>query len=112
MTELRVAMLIYLDRRETGTDFCGRCHLPLPAGDYEAYEFCPWCDQSISGGEPRPDESRRIIEHQWAVQDEIQCGECGSEYEQPNRYPFQFCPQCGAHFAAQDEIVLELPFLI
>ena len=112
LTELRVEILTFLARSETDTDFCGRCHLPLPAGDYESYDFCPWCDMSINGGAPCSDEARRIIEHQWATEDEIQCGECGSEYEQPNRYPFRFCPQCGARFADQDELVVELPYLI
>ncbi len=85
---------------------------PPPSGDYESYEFCPWCCLSINGWEPRPDEARRIIEHQWGTADEIQCGECGGEYEQPSRYPFQFCPHCGAPFADQDELMIELPFLI
>ena len=26
------------------------------------------------------------------------------------RYPFRFCPECGAPFASDDEIVIELPF--
>ena len=109
---LRVEILTYLDRSESETDFCGRCHLPLPTSDYESYEFCPWCDQSLSGAPPRVEESRRIIEHQWAVQDDIQCGECGGEYEQPNRYPFRFCPHCGAPFAFEGEFMIELPFLL
>ncbi len=112
LMRLRVEILNYLDRTEDDTDFCGRCHLPLPAGDFESYEFCPWCDQSLSGFDPRQDESRRIVEHQWEIQDEIQCGECGGEYEQPGRYPFPYCPHCGAPFAAEDEMVVELPFLV
>ena len=109
---LRLEMLAYLDRSEADTDFCGQCHLPHPSGDYEAYEFCPWCSLSINGWEPRSDESRRIIEHHWVTTDEIQCGECGGEYEQPSRYAFQFCPHCGAPFADQDELLIELPFLV
>lgn len=105
-------MLGHLALAEDDTDFCRLCHLPLPNGKYEAYEFCPWCCQSINGLVPRIDEARRIIEHQWQVQDEIQCGECGGEYEQPNQYPFRFCPHCGAQFASKDEIVIELPFLL
>ncbi len=112
LERLRVEILNYMDRSENETDFCGRCHLPLPSGEFEEYAFCPWCDQSFNGDPPRPDESRRIIEHQWVVQDAIQCGECGGEYEQPNRYPFCFCPHCGAPFASTDEVVLELPFLV
>ncbi len=112
LMQLRVEILNYLDRTEDDTDFCGRCHLPLPTGDLESYEFCPWCDRSLNGFEPRPDESRRIVEHQWEVQDDIQCGECGGEYEQPGHYPFPFCPHCGASFAVEDEIVVELPFLV
>ena len=112
ISRLRVEILSYLDRSEDDTDFCDRCHLPLPSDEFEEYEFCPWCDQSFSGDEPRLDESRRIVEHRWPVQDEIQCGECAAEYEQPNRYPFPFCPHCGAPFATEDEMVIELPFLI
>ena len=44
--------------------------------------------------------------------DEIQCGECGGEYEQPTLYPFLNCPHCGAPFAAQDELLVELPILV
>ena len=44
--------------------------------------------------------------------DEAQCGECGSEFEQPTRYPFKFCPACGAPFAAQDELLITLPFFV
>ncbi len=111
-TQLRVSILSYLDRSENEMDFCGRCHLPLPSGEFEEYEFCPWCDVSFNGDAPRGDESRRIIEHQWEVQDEIQCGECGGEYEQPNRYPFCFCPHCGARFAFGDKLIVELPFVV
>ena len=111
LRKLRAQILSYLDRSEDETDFCGRCHLPLPAGDFEEYEFCPWCDQLFNGDAPRLDESRRIIEHQWTVQDEIQCDECGAEFEQPNRYLFWFCPHCGAPFAFGEELIVELPFL-
>lgn len=112
LMRLRLEMLRYLDRAASDMDFCGRCHLPLPAGDLESYQFCPWCDQSFSGDIARIDESRRIIAHQWSIQDAIQCGECGGEYEQPNRYPFRFCPHCGAPFAVEDEVIFELPFLV
>ena len=107
---VRTEILVYLSRSEDDTDFCGRCHLPLPVDDFEEYEFCPWCDQSICGDRPREDESRRIVEHQWEVQADIQCGECGCEYAQPNRFPFRFCPHCGARFADEDELLIELPF--
>jgi uncharacterized CHY-type Zn-finger protein len=112
LARLRSEMLTFLDRREDDTDFCGRCHLPLPAGDFESYCFCPWCDLSITGNGPCLDESRRIIEHSWETEDDIQCGECGAEYSQPSRYPFRFCPCCGAPFAEQDELLIELPFLV
>lgn len=112
LLRVRAEMLLYLNRSEGDTDFCGRCHLPLPADEYESYEFCPWCDQSICGDRPRTDESRRIVEHEWGVEDDIQCGECGGEYAQPTRFPFRFCPHCGARFANEDEILIELPFLI
>ncbi len=112
ITRLRVEILSYLGRTEDETDFCGCCHLPLPSGDFEEFAFCPWCDRSFGGDVPRLDESRRIIEHQWVVQDEIQCGECAAEYEQPSRYPFRFCPHCGAAFAFFDEMILGLPFLV
>jgi uncharacterized CHY-type Zn-finger protein len=112
LMRLRIENLDYLDRSEADTDFCGRCHLPLPTGDYESYTFCPWCDLSITGSCPRLDESRRIIEHQWDFQDDIQCGECGGQYAQPGRYPFLFCPHCGAQFASEDEFLIELPFLL
>ena len=112
LTHLRNEILGYLNRSEDDTDFCGRCHLPFPVDDYEEYEFCPWCDQSICGYRPREAESRRIIEHQREVHVDIQCGECGCEYGQPIRYPFSFCPHCGAKFAAEDELLIELPFEI
>ena len=54
---------------------------------------------------PRIDKSRKTIEKERYGHDEIQCG----EYEQPTLYPFKFCPHCGAPFAAQDEILIELP---
>ena len=109
---LCVEILKHLDRTANDTDFCGRCKLPLPSGDFESYLFCPWCNQSFNGGVPRSDESRRIVEHKWTVQDDIQCGDCGAEYEQPSRYPFCFCPHCGAPFAPEDEMIFELPFLV
>jgi uncharacterized CHY-type Zn-finger protein len=112
LMRVRSQMLLTLNRTEDETDFCGRCHLPLPADDFEAYEFCPWCDQSLCGDAARIDESRRIVEHQWGAEDDIQCGECGCEYAQPSRFPFRFCPHCGARFADEDEILIELPFLI
>ena len=112
LMRVRVEMLTHLGRSEDDTYFCGRCHLPLPAGDFESYEFCPWCCQSINGFVPGGDESRRIIEHQWDLSTEIQCGECGGEYEQPTRYAFRFCPHCGAAFAEFDELMIELPFLV
>jgi rRNA maturation endonuclease Nob1 len=62
--------------------------------------------------EPRLDESRRIMARELEGRIEIQCGECGSEYEQPARYPFRFCVVCGAPFAIEDEIIIELPWLI
>ena len=112
LMRLRGEMLAFLDREEGEMDFCGRCHLPLPAGEFESYAFCPWCDLSIMGDVPCPDESRRIIEHNWRLEDDVQCGACGGQYPQPNRYPFRFCPCCGAPFAALDEVMIELPFLV
>ena len=52
LMRVRVEMLTHLGRSEDDTDFCGRCHLPLPAGHFESYEFCPWCCQSINGFVP------------------------------------------------------------
>jgi uncharacterized CHY-type Zn-finger protein len=112
LLRLRAEMLFYLDRTEADTLTCRRCLLPYPEGEYEAYGFCPWCSLSINGCAPRIDESRRIIQNQRFGQDEIQCSECGGEYGQPTRYPFQFCPHCGAPFAQQDELLIELPFLV
>jgi hypothetical protein len=110
---LRAEMLAYMQRPEGETDFCRRCLLPLPEGAFDSYDFCPWCSKSLGGMEPRFDESRRIIEGELEGRIlEIQCGECGSEYEQPARYPFRFCVVCGAPFAAEDEIVIELPWLV
>ena len=40
------------------------------------------------------------------------CGECGGEYEQPTMFPFKYCPHCGAPFADEDELLIELPFLV
>jgi hypothetical protein len=109
---LRAEMLTYMQISEEEIDFCGRCLLPLPEGEYDSYDFCPWCDKSLSGMEPRPDESRRIIERELEGRTEIQCGECGCEYEQLARYPYRFCVVCGAQFAADDEIIIELPWLV
>ena len=112
LLRLRAEMLDHLHRAVTDTRFCTRCLLPYPEDDFEAYHFCPWCSLSINGRDARIDESRKIIEHERYGNDEIQCGECGGEYEQPSRYPFRFCPHCGAPFAKQDEILIELPYLV
>jgi hypothetical protein len=110
---LRAEMLAYLQVREDGISFCRRCLLPLPEGEYESYDFCPWCSKSLGGIEPRLDESRKIIEREELERRvEIQCGECGTEYEQPARYPFKFCAACGAPFASEDEFIIELPWLV
>jgi hypothetical protein len=109
---LRAEMLLYLHRDEADTRFCDRCLLPLPEGEYDSYEFCPWCSRSFNGSDPRPDESRRIIEDEFEGWTEIQCGECGCEYEQPARYPYKFCAACGAPFAAEDEVVIVLPWVV
>ncbi len=86
--------------------------LPLPEDEFECYGFCPWCSLSLNGQDPRIDESRRIIETMLDEVTGIQCGECGSEYEQPARYPFRFCVVCGAPFAAEDEMIIELPWTV
>ena len=112
LLKLRAEMLLYLGRAEKDTSFCDRCLLPLPEGEFEAYRFCPWCCRSLTGCIPCYDESQRIIENEWEAQTEIQCGSCGGEYEQPARYPFRFCAHCGSPFAAQDELVVVLPFLV
>ena len=112
LLRLRDEILAHLDRTADDTLCCHRCFLPYPEGDYEAYSFCPWCALSINGREARIDESRKIIEKERYGNDEIQCGECGGEYEQPTLYPFKFCPHCGAPFAAQDEILIELPIRV
>jgi hypothetical protein len=109
---LRAEMLAYMRLVEEETHFCRRCLLPLPEGDFDSYDFCPWCSKSLGGLEPRLDESRKILERELEGRIEIQCGECGSEYEQPALYPFKFCVVCGAPFAMEDEIVIELPWLI
>jgi hypothetical protein len=109
---LRAEMLEYLRREEEGTRFCDRCLLPLPEDEFEFYGFCPWCSKSLNGQDPREDESRKIIENMWDELTGIQCGECGCEYEQPARYPFRFCVVCGAPFAAEDELVIELPWTV
>ncbi len=112
LLRLRDEILARLDRTTDDTLCCHRCFLPYPEGDYEAYSFCPWCALSINGREARIDESRKIIEKERYGNDEIQCGECGGEYEQPTLYLFKFCPHCGAPFAAQDEILIELPIRV
>jgi hypothetical protein len=109
---LRAEMLASLQLAEEETQFCRRCLLPLPEGEFESYDFCPWCSKSVRGLVPRLDESRKIIERELEEKIEIQCGECGCEYEQPARYPFRFCAICGAPFAAEDEVVIELPWLV
>jgi hypothetical protein len=112
LLRLRIEMLAYLGRSEDEARFCGRCRLPLPEGDYDCYSFCPWCCNSLTGCPPCYDEARRVIEREWDDHTDIQCGECGCEYEQPARYPFRFCANCGAPFAAEDEIVVVLPFRV
>jgi len=112
LLRLRAEMLLYLGRTEQDTNFCDRCLLPLPEGEFESYSFCPWCSWSLTGCDPRYDESRKIIENERGIQTEIQCGECGGEYEQPARYPFRSCPHCGAPFASEDELVIVLPFTV
>ena len=112
LLRLRAEMLDHLDRTAEHTRCCTRCLLPYLEHDFEAYYFFPWCSLSINGRDARIDESRKIIEHERYGNDEIQCGECGGEYEQPTKYSFQFCPHCGAPFAAQDEMLIELPFLV
>ncbi len=109
---LRAEMLDYMQVSEEVTRFCRRCMLPLPEGEFESYDFCPWCSRSLGGIEPRLDESRKIIARELERRIEIQCGECGGEYEQPARYPFRFCAACGAPFAREDEMIIELPWLI
>jgi len=109
---LRAEMLLYLQLSEADTRFCGRCLLPIPEGEYDSYDFCPWCAKSQGGIEPRLDEARKIIEKEMEGWTEIQCGECGCEYEQPARYPYRFCAVCGARFAREDEVVIELPWLV
>jgi hypothetical protein len=110
---LRAEMLAYLQRDEEDTRFCERCLLPLPEGEFEAYDFCPWCSKSFGAMEPNFDQARRIIENDTlGNQVEIQCGECGCEYEQPARYPFKFCVICGAEFAVGDELVIVLPWVV
>jgi hypothetical protein len=109
---LRAEMLVYLQVTEDEIRFCRRCLLPLPEGDYDSYDFCPWCSKSLGGMEARIDESRKIIEREIEGWTGIQCGECGCEYEQPARYPYRFCAVCGAQFAAEDEVVIELPWLV
>lgn len=110
LLRLRQEILDHLGRTVADTRCCQQCLLPHPEGDFESYSFCPWCLYSIRGLEERIDESRRIILAVRFGNDEIQCGECGGEYEQPTRYPFKFCPHCGAPFADQDELLVVLPF--
>ncbi len=109
---LRAEMLAYLQLVEEETRFCLRCMLPLPEGEYDSYDFCPWCSRSLGGIEPRLDESRKIIGRELEGRIEIQCGECGCEYEQPARYPYRFCAVCGAPFAEEDELIIELPWQV
>jgi hypothetical protein len=109
---LRAEMIAYLQIAEEETRFCRRCMLPLPEGMFESYDFCPWCSRSLGGIKPRLEKSRKIIERELEGRIEIQCGECGSEYEQPSRYPYRFCAVCGAPFAPEDEIIIELPWLV
>lgn len=112
LLQLRQDILAYTGRTETDTSFCDRCTLPFPEDEFESYEFCPWCSTSVNGMEASCDESRKVIEHEWDMEDEIQCGECGGEYNQPSRYPFPFCPHCGAPFAADSEFLIVLPFVV
>ncbi len=112
LLRLQAEMLAYLQLDLDDTPCCRQCLLPFPEGEFEAYSFCPWCSHSITGLEPRIDESRKIIQKERYGRDEVQCGECGGEYDQPTPYPFRFCPHCGAPFAEQDEIVIELPYLV
>jgi hypothetical protein len=112
LLRLRDEMLAHLGRTSADTACCRQCLLPHPEGDYEAYNFCPWCSLSIRGREARFDESRKIIQNERYGNDEIQCGECGGEYEQPTLYPFRACPHCGAPFAAVDELLIELPIRV
>jgi rRNA maturation endonuclease Nob1 len=109
---LRAEILAYLERTELDTRFCDRCLLPFPEDKFESYEFCPWCCLPLTAREPDYDESRRIIENEYERQTDIQCGNCGSEYEQPARYRFRFCAYCGSPFAAEDELVIVLPFWV
>ena len=111
LAQLRGEMLAHLDRTESDTACCLRCLLPHPEGEFESYDFCPWCSLAIRGRGRRYDESRKIVLNERYGSDEIQCGECGGEYEQPTAYPFKFCPHCGAPFAEQDEILIELPWV-
>jgi len=112
LAALRREMLAYLGRTEEDISFCRRCLLPLPEDEQEAYDFCPWCRLPLCGLEPRLDESRKIIGREFEGRLEIQCGECGCEYAQPARYPFRFCAACGAPFAREDELIIELPWLV
>jgi hypothetical protein len=44
---LRAEMLLYMQVSEDETRFCRRCLLPLPEGEYDSYDFCPWCAKSL-----------------------------------------------------------------
>jgi len=112
LLRVRSQMLAYPRTDLASVRCCRRCLLPYPEGEYESYSYCPWCGLSIQGREARIDESRKIIGRQRYGNDEIQCGECGGEYEQPTMFPFKFCPHCGAPFADVDELLIELPFLV
>jgi hypothetical protein len=59
---LRREIVAYLGCDETHLDFCSLCRLPPPAGDFEAYAFCPWCDRSRSAGPPRAADDEFLIE--------------------------------------------------
>jgi len=109
---LRAEMLDYLEVEAVDISCCPRCLLPLPEGDFESYSFCPWCSRAFSTRAACFHESRRIIQNEWGRQVEVQCGECGCEYAQPQRYPFRYCVVCGARFAAEDEAVIVLPFRV
>ena len=112
MLQLRAEILEHLGRTEEDTTCCPQCLLPHPEGDFESYSFCPWCLHALCGLEERIDESRKFVLDVRFGNDEIQCGECGGEYEQPTRYPFKFCPHCGAPFAEHDELLMVLPFRV
>lgn len=112
LLQLRTQMLVGLGRDAENTTFCQRCLLPFPEGDFEEYAFCPWCRFAQTSADARDAQATRVIEAEYPTYQEIQCGECGDEYEQPLRYRFRFCPYCGALFSEVDELVIELPFVV